>query len=82
MILDKGYVKDDCTHRYASVVLWGTMKILDDLEEKKYAMDMLLGGLEEDPGPLKERFVKNDKVFDTVTMLKLEIDEMTGKKGE
>ncbi|GEM_PF-270049 len=81
VIIDEGYVKNDCKHRYSSVVLWGRMEALTDLEEKKHAMEALMRSLEEEPELLKERFIKNDSSYDKVAMLKLEISEMTGKRS-
>jgi uncharacterized protein len=81
VILDEGYMKNDCKHRYSSVVLWGGMEVIRDLDEKKHAMDVLLRELEENPEPLKKKFIKNDSSYDSVTMLKLVVREMTGKAG-
>jgi uncharacterized protein len=79
VIIDEGYVKNDCKHHYSSVVIWGAMAVIQDLEEKKLAMDVLLRELEENPAPLKKRFIKDDSSYDGVTMLKLEVRDMTGK---
>ena len=55
IIEDRGYKKGECGHEYRSVVIFGKMKILEDLEEKKHGMEVLLGHLEENPDPMKER---------------------------
>jgi nitroimidazol reductase NimA-like FMN-containing flavoprotein (pyridoxamine 5'-phosphate oxidase superfamily) len=34
VIQDKGYKKGKCAHAYRSVVFWGKMTVVDDLEEK------------------------------------------------
>ncbi|MHC9538432.1 MAG: pyridoxamine 5'-phosphate oxidase family protein [Vulcanimicrobiota bacterium] len=81
VIIDQGYVKNDCRHRYSSVVLWGKLEVITNLEEKNHAMEVLLRGLEEEPELLKERFIKNDSAYDSITMLRLEIAEITGKKA-
>ena len=81
VIKDYGYQKDHCSHIYSSVVLWGTMNLLGDLQEKKYAMDVLLNHLEDNPDPIKQRNLKNDSAYGGVALLKLDIIHMTGKKG-
>ena len=82
IIEDGGYVQNECRHKYASIVIFGEMSIIDETEDKKYAMDVLLNHLEEDAGSLKKRFIKNDKKYDGVAMLKLKIESITGKVGE
>lgn len=81
IIEDRGYQHDKCEHHYLSVVIWGSMSVLQDLEEKKQAMEVLLNHLEENPEPIKERALKSDIVYDNFTLLKLEIDELTAKQG-
>lgn len=81
VIEDRGYKKDECTHNYSSVVLYGKMSVIEELDEKKHAMEVLLNHLEENPDPIKQRNFKNDKMYGVVTMMKLEISGMTGKSG-
>lgn len=81
IIEDRGYEHDKCSHHYASVVIWGNMSILEELEEKKHAMEIMLHHLEENPAPIKERNLRNDAVYNNFTLLKLEISELTGKQG-
>lgn len=47
VIKDKGYLIDECGHEYESVVFWGYMLIVDDLQEKKLGMRIILQHLEE-----------------------------------
>lgn len=81
VIEDGGYEKDQCAHRYFSVVMWGTMAIVDGLEEKKHALEVLLHHLEEDPDPIRQRNIRNDAAYNGVAILKLAITHLTGKKG-
>ena len=82
VIEDGGYKKDQCGHAYRSVVFWGNMSVVDNLEEKKKGMEVLLNHLEDTPGPIKERKLKNDKVYSKMAVLKLEILQISGKKGK
>lgn len=82
VIEDKGYVQGQCSHRYSSVVIWGEMALIEDIEGKKHGMDIILNHLEENPEPIKERALKSDEVFDKIAILKLRISELTGKAGQ
>lgn len=81
IIVDGGYLTGECEHKYASVVFWGNMYMVDDLEEKKNALVTLIDHLEEIPEPVKARLLKNDNVYEGVGILRLDIGEITGKKG-
>lgn len=81
IIEDRGYVKDKCNHNYASIVIWGKISVLQELEEKKHAMEVMLHHLEENPEPIKDRNLRNEAVYNNFTLLKLEIDEITARQG-
>ena len=81
VIEDGGYLKGECEHKYASVVFWGSMYVVDDLVEKKHALSSMIDHLEEVPEPVKARLLKNDSVYEGVGILRLDINEITGKKG-
>lgn len=82
IIQDKGYKKGKCAHSYRSLVFWGKMTLVNDLEEKKRGLDILLNHLEEEPGRLKKRLLKDDKSYAGLGVLKLEISRITGKQGQ
>lgn len=81
VIVDGGYMTGECEHKYVSAVLWGNMHVVEDLEEKKHALVTMIEHLEEVPEPVKARILKNDGVYEGVGILRLNIDEITGKKG-
>lgn len=81
VIDDKGYVTNECEHKYRSVVFWGEMSVLQDMEEKKYGMEILLNHLEDNPAELKEKFLKSDENLKKATILRLDINELTGKSN-
>ncbi len=81
VIEDLGYLHNECAHAYRSVVFWGAMSAVESLEEKKHGMEIMMNHLEEDPEPVRQRTLKNDRVYDSFTVLKLEISHMTGKQG-
>lgn len=81
VIEDGGYQNSQCEHKYASVVFWGDMYMVEDLAEKKHALVTMIDHLEEVPEPVKARLLKNDNVYAGVGILRLDINEITGKKG-
>ena len=81
IIEDLGYLKDECAHAYRSLVYRGKISILKNLKEKKEAMEVLFHHLEEDPDPIRDRTLKNDAAYNRVTMIKIEIQQISGKEG-
>lgn len=47
---DLGYIMNDCSHKYRSIVFWGKMATVEDLEDKKYGFNIILNHLEDNPG--------------------------------
>ena len=80
IIEDHGYIKTKCDHDYASLIIRGNIKVINDLEEKKHALQVMLNHLEDDPKPIFERNIKNDESYNVVTILKLNIESTIGKK--
>lgn len=81
VINDNGYVMNECDHKYYSVVFWGEMCVVQDTEEKKHGMEILLNHLEDDPKKLKEKFLKDDETLKKIMLLRLDIKELTGKSN-
>lgn len=81
VIEDGGYVMDECGHEYKSVVMWGDMHILTDLDEKKHGMEMLLLHLEEKTSVQQEKLLKSDGFYSKMEILRLDIDQIHGKAG-
>ena len=79
---DLGYIKSACSHKYRSIVFWGDMTFVDNLDEKKHAFDIMLKHLEENPSKLKKKFFKSEKSYKTTCLLKLDINLITGKASE
>lgn len=79
VIEDNGY-KDGCSQAYRSVVFRGKMVILEDIHEKKIGFDVLLNQLENDPSTTKNKFFKKDETYENLRMLRLDINEISGKE--
>jgi len=80
MIKDNGYIETKCDHNYESIIIRGKLNIVNELEEKKHGLQILLNHLEKDPKPIFERNIKSDKSYDSVIILKLNIESIIGKK--
>jgi len=82
IIEDLGYIMSACSHKYRSIVFWGTMELILDLEEKKHGFDVLLKHLEENPSKVKKRLLKNEKSYVDTCIIRLDIKKVTGKASE
>ena len=81
VIEDKGYKLNECSHAYRSVIFWGDITIIEKLEEKKHAFEVLLNHLEENPNEVKKRFLKNDDAYINPCMMRMDISDISGKES-
>lgn len=77
---DLGYLDGACDHAFRSVHLEGAFTFIDDLDEKKHALSLMIDQLESDPAAVKARVLK-PKAIKTVTIGKITIAAMTGKES-
>lgn len=82
VVLDGGYIDGRCAHRYRSAVLFGTVAEVLELEEKKHGLEIILNHLEAEPEPIRARTLPNDTVYQKVTVLRIDIETITGKQGQ
>ena len=80
LIKDNGYLEGSCDHDYESLIIRGKIRIVGDLAEKKKGLMVLMNHLENTPKPIFERNIKSDHSYESVTILKLEMDSIIGKK--
>lgn len=81
IIEDLGYGYGDCEHYYRSLIIRGEIFIIENLEEKKRALQVLIEHHEEKPDEARARFLKDDKSYDRCHTLRLDIEEITAKQG-
>ena len=55
VIENRGYVTGKCDHAYRSVHFAGQVDFLEDDEEKRAALTLMIRQMEPDPGPLEQR---------------------------
>lgn len=82
IIVDKGYLNAECAHQYASLVIRGKMQSIDDLAEKKHGLAVLLYHLEANPGPIVTRNIPGDETYNSIAVLRLDIQEISAKQGQ
>ncbi len=81
VIEDGGYDYGECAHNYRTVVFWGTMKIVDNIDEKKHGMTVLLRQLEGEDDIVKEKLLKSENFYAKMEIIKLRIEQIHGKAG-
>lgn len=71
-------VTDECDYAYTSIHFKGTVTLIDDLNEKRHAIEVMVRQLSENPEK-KLAQIKMEKLAKT-TMGRINISYMTGKK--
>ncbi len=79
VIEDRGYVPGDCSHKFRSVVFYGKIREIEDIDRKKMAMLTMFRHLESDPESMRERFLRTDEAYRDLLVLELPIDSIRGK---
>ena len=82
VVHDLGYEEGKCRHRYASVIVYGRLRRVEDDEERRHAMRVLLQQLEGDSEAGWRRFkLDTPKPWETVQILALDLEHITGRRG-
>jgi hypothetical protein len=77
---DLGYLDGECDHAYRTVQFSGAAEFIEDYEQKRRALEVMIDQLEPDPGPVKERTLEPPRVRG-VGILRVRILSMSGKEG-
>ena len=81
IIKDYGYKMNECDHAYHSIVIRGKLIILDNLEEKIHGFGVLISQLEENPELIKKKHLDDKNSYINSFMLRLDIEEISGKNN-
>lgn len=81
VIEDRGYIKGECEHEFRSVVFWGDMQVVKDLDGKKHGMNILLQHLEGQDSVVKQKMLKAEGFYSKMEILRLDIEQIHGKAG-
>ena len=78
-----GYVKGECEHHYTSAVLRGRLARVTEGEELRHGMRVLLGHLEDGAEEwMGSRKLDSDAAYERMAVLRLDIDDVTAKRGK
>jgi uncharacterized protein len=78
---DLGYRDGDCLHDFRTVQFSGTATFVEDAEEKRRALVMMIDQLESDPEPAKQRFV-TDRSIRRVAIGRIDVERFSAKQGK
>lgn len=82
VVIDGGYEQGACKHHYESVVIDGRMTLVTDVEEARHGMGVLVGHLEDEPAPVRERNgLDGNEAYERVHIARLDIEHIAGKAG-
>jgi uncharacterized protein len=80
IIEDNAFDADSCDHSYKSLILRGTMSLVNDTNEVDRGIRLMIAQLEKkDPDRFLTKLGPGNKSFDDLQMLKLTIESITGK---
>lgn len=80
IIEDDGFDMDICDHSYGSLVIYGTIGLVNDSEEADRAIRLLIARLEtRDPGHFYAKLQPGNESYDNPQVMKMTIDAITGK---
>lgn len=77
---DLGCLAGRCDYGYRTVMFWGKASVVDDISEKKRALEMMIDRLEPEPMEMKRRMITDVRVRDA-TVVRIAIEGMTGKQS-
>ncbi|MBN1936299.1 MAG: pyridoxamine 5'-phosphate oxidase family protein [Anaerolineae bacterium] len=80
VIEDLHYQDGKCDHFFRSVHFQGRVSFVDDIDEKRAALHLMIDALEPDPEPVEQRLV-TAKSLESVTILKIAVEGWSGKKS-
>lgn len=79
VIEDHGYVLKDCTQHYRSLVIWGKVRIVEELAEKKHAFAVLFRHLEGEKEEMSAKMASEKDAYQSVGVLRLDIEQIDAK---
>lgn len=80
-LIDRGYVQNVCDHLYETTHFRGKVTFVEDEQEKKYALEVMIKALEDDPKEVMRTQLGEDSVT-RVQIGRIDIEYMSGKKSE
>lgn len=83
IIEDLGYVEGECEYNYRSVAFEGKVTFLDEVSDKRRALEMMIEGYERDAEDAEDvkRSIIGTSSLDKVCVGRIQILSMTGKES-
>jgi len=79
-MVDLGYAEGSCDHLYETTQFRGKVTFVQDMDEKRHALTIMIRKNERDPGTVTAEQVTEESVKD-VNIGRIDIDLMTGKRS-
>ena len=79
-IIDKGYLQGKCDHLYITCQFRGQVSFVEDIQEKRHALEVMIHKLDNNPVKIIEKQL-TDKSINRVTIGRIDIEYMSGKKS-
>ena len=80
-LIDNGYQQGSCDHLYHTAQFSGTVRFLEDHEEKKHALKIMIRKLDDNPDEIILKQIQPSSIA-KVHIGKIKINEITGKKAD
>jgi len=80
-LIDGGYQQGSCDHLYHTTQFMGRVSFVEDYEEKRRALEIMVMQLDDDPKGVVEKQVNPGSVS-KVLIGRIDVLEMTGKKAD
>ncbi len=80
-LMDKGYVQGSCDHLYATTQFKGRVTFVENKDEKKHALEIMIDALEENPQEVMDSQL-SEKSIEGVQIGRIDIEYLSGKKSE
>lgn len=80
-LMDKGYVQGSCDQLYATTQFMGRVTFVENSDEKKHALEVMINALEDDPQKALDTQL-TEKSIKGVQIGRVDIEYMSGKKSD
>jgi uncharacterized protein len=80
-IVDRGYVQGKCDHLFSTVQFSGRVRFVEEAEEKRHALAVMIRQLEQEPEKVMTAKVTDARVA-TTCIGRIDIEFLSGKRSE
>ncbi|MHA1476238.1 MAG: pyridoxamine 5'-phosphate oxidase family protein [Promethearchaeota archaeon] len=80
IVEDGGYLQGECDYKYRTLHFKGKFQFIEDLKEKRRALELMIVKFEEEPEPVRTKFI-DEKALKIVNIGRIKVETITGKQG-